>query len=235
MDRVEPALGELLGDALQRVAPLAPRRLRIVVVHPADVEHLLPELLHCLGRLELGVHELRPLLGRSGSDAPVDGAIVDHLRPLLHARKDVAAESFGVEVVVQVRCDRAAEQDRRAALLAQLQRPLSVPRRHEVEYVVRGVLHAHAFQERVPVVDVDELRAALVRARGERTCELLLAETAPDVEDLTGLDVGAEVDDQVGVALETVLHGKAILSPARMLAHARTGRDRSLSRIPKAR
>src|SRR5262249_10118874 len=102
-------------------------------------------------------------------------------------------------------------------------------------HVVGRVLHAHALQPRVPVVHVDELRTALVRARGDRACQLLLAEPAAQVEDLAGLDVDAEVDDQVGVALETVLHGKAMLTGARSLARAGTARNRPFPRLPAAR
>src|SRR5207249_1213542 len=60
-------------------------------------------------------------------------------------------------------------------------------------------------------------------------------EAAAEVEDLARLDVGSEVDDEIGVALETVLHGKAILTPARMLAHARAGCDRTLSGVTALR
>src|SRR5207247_7166351 len=149
--------------------------------------------------------------------------------------EDVAAEPLRVEVVVEMRGDRAAEQDGRGARLTELQRSLAVPGRHEVEHLVCGVLHTHALEMWIPVVDVDELRAALVCARGQRARQLFLAEAAADVEDLARLDVGAEVDDEIGVALETVLHGQAILTPARMLAHARAGCDRTLSRITALR
>ena len=134
-----------------------------------------------------------------------------------------------------MRSDRAAQQNRRRALLAELQRSFSVPRRHEVEHVVGRVLDPNELEVRVPVVDVDELRAAFVGARCDRTRELLFAEAAAEIEDLAGLDVDAEIDDEVGVAFEAIVHGKAILTSARMLAHARTGRNRSIHRIPEPR
>src|SRR5439155_25739223 len=103
-----------------------------------------------------------------------------------------------IQVVEQVRLDRAAEGDRRAALLAQLQRSFAVPGRDEVEYVVGRIQHALPLQMRIPVLNVDELRAALVCTRRDGTRELLLPEPGADVEDLALLHVGAEVDEQVG-------------------------------------
>ena len=235
VNRVESSFGETRSCVLQRFVAFVPRCLGLLVVEAADVQDLFPELVERRLWLEVGVDELGPLGSRCRGHAPVHRPLVDHRRPLLHPREDVPAEPLRIEVVVQVRSDRPAQRDRRAALLAQLQRALSVPRRDEVEHVVSGVLHTRALQVRVPVADVDELRTAPVCARSERSRQLLLAQAAADVDDLTRLDVCAEVDDQVGIALETVLHGKAILSPARKLAHARAGRDRSLSRIPEAR
>jgi len=74
------------------------------------------------------------------------------------------------------------------------------------------VLDALSLQIRVPVVDVDELRAALVGARSDGPRELFLPEAGADIEDLTRLDVGAEVDEQVGEAFDAGGHGQAMLT-----------------------
>src|SRR5919204_18979 len=187
--------GETLGDTFERSAPFVPGGLGIRLVEAADVLDLLPQLLERSVGVEVGVDELGPFRRGAGRDAPVDGALVDHRRPLLDTGKDVAAEPFRVEIVEEVRLDRAGQRDRRSALVAELQRPLAVPGGDEVEHVFRGVLDSCALEMRVPVVDVDELRAPAVSARGECARELLLPQACTDVEDLSRLDVGAEVDD----------------------------------------
>jgi hypothetical protein len=169
------------------------------------VEDLLPEPVERVLRLELRVYELRPPQRRTRRDAPVDGALVDDSRVFLDAREDVAAEAVRVEVVVEMRLSRAAERDRRAALAAELQRALAVPRWDVVEHLVCGVLHARLLQVRVPVDDVDELRAALVCTRGDRARQLLFSEGGGDVNDLARLDIGPEVDDQIRKSLDRSL------------------------------
>ena len=80
--------------------------------------------------------------------------------------------------------------------------PLPVPLGDEVERRRVGVLDPRALDVRVEPADVDELRAAPVRGRGERAHEVLLARLAADGHDLAGLHVGAEADDEVGEARE---------------------------------
>jgi len=109
VDGVEVPLAEPARDALQHLAPLLPGGDRIVLVETADVDDLLPELVERGPGVEVGVHELGPLRGRPGRDAPVHRALVDHRRPLLDAREDVASEALGIEVVEEMGCDRTAE------------------------------------------------------------------------------------------------------------------------------
>ena len=54
----------------------------------------------------------------------------------------------------------------------------------------------------IEVLDVDELGAVAVGARGDGADHELLARLAGDRDDLAGLHVGAESDDDVGEALE---------------------------------
>ena len=110
--------------------------------------------------------------------------------------------------------DRTAEGDRRSALLAELQGSFAVPGWDEIEHVLGRMLHALPLEIRVPVVNVDELGAALVCARRDRARELFLPQAGADVEDLTLLDVGAEVDDQVGEAFDAGGHGEGDASLA---------------------
>jgi len=109
VDGVEAPLPEPARDTLQHLAPLLPGGDRIVLVEAADVDDLLPELAERGLRVEVGVHELRPLRGRPGRDAPVHRALVDHRRPLLDAWEDVAPEAPRIQVVEEMGCDRTAE------------------------------------------------------------------------------------------------------------------------------
>ena len=215
VDRIELSLGQTLGDTRQRVGAFTPGFGRIILVEAANVDDILPELAEGRVRLELRVNELRPLLCRSRSDTPVHGSLVDHLRPLLDPRENVTAQPLLVQAVEETGFDRAAERDRRGALVPELERPLSVPGRHEVERLVRYVLDAFAFEMGIPVVDVDELRPALVGACGDGAREVLLAESRGQIDDLAFLHVGAEVHDQIRVTLEERRHREAMLAGPR--------------------
>jgi hypothetical protein len=57
---------------------------------------------------------------------------------------------------------------------------------------------------RVEVLDVDEAGAVPVRAPSECARQLLVADVAPDGDDLTALDVGAEGDCELGQTLDAV-------------------------------
>src|SRR5207253_10998515 len=111
----------------------------------------------------------------------------------------------------------------------ELQRPFRVPGWDEVEHRVGRMLDPFELEMRVPVLDVDELRPALVCACRDGPGELLLPETGGDVEDLARLDVDAEVHDQVGESLELRRHREAILAGARKASGGPASRDRTLS------
>ena len=85
----------------------------------------------------------------------------------------------------------------------ELKHPLPVPLRHELERVVGGVLEARLLHVRVEVGCVDEAGAALVSALGDGADDRLHAGLRLDRDDLSRLDVGAEVDGQVGEGLES--------------------------------
>ena len=64
------------------------------------------------------------------------------------------------------------------------------------------MLDARALDPRVEAGDVDEAaRRARYAARRDRARERLLARLAADRDDLVGLHVGAEADEQLGEAL----------------------------------
>src|SRR4029079_10531852 len=108
----------------------------------------------------------------------------------------------GIEVVEQPGRGRAGDADPRAALPAELEHPLAVPRRDEVERVLLGVEDPRALDVHVEVDRVHEPRPVAVRARGQGADHLLLADLGVDGDDLPGLYVRAEADGEVGEALE---------------------------------
>ena len=83
--------------------------------------------------------------------------------------------------------------------LAELEDPLAVPGRHELERVVGRELDPRALDERVDVPDVDELRAAR-RRRSRRSARASSSwlELGGDADDLARLDVRADRDGEVG-------------------------------------
>src|SRR5436305_1231293 len=78
-----------------------------------------------------------------------------------------------VEVLEQPRRRGARERDARAALLAQREHPIPVPRGHEVERVLGRMRDPRALDPRIEPEHVDELRAPLVGALGDRAHERL--------------------------------------------------------------
>src|SRR5439155_11737554 len=100
------------------------------------------------------------------------------------------------------------ERNARAVLLAERKQTIAVPGRDEPERVLAGALEPDALDVRVEVPRVDELRAALIRRFGDGAHERGRPRLGLDVDDLPGLDVGADLDDQRGVATQRLgIHG----------------------------
>ena len=165
------------------------------------------------------MHELGPGVGRAGQDRPVELAAADDLAALADRGQAVATAAHGVQIVEQARRDRAGERDRGAALAADGEDPLAVPRRHVLERVVGGVGDPGALDPRVEPRQIDELRALLVGPLGDRADEPLLARRPAQRDDLSRLQVGSEVDGELGEACKgDIVHGTASLAGARMQA-----------------
>ena len=124
------------GHRDEPVGAGAPGGDRVLLVEAQDVQELLLELGQRGVGLEVGVDELGPRRRRAGQDRPVDLAAADDLAGLADRRQAVAAGAHGVEVVEQARGDRAGQRDRGAALAAEREDPLAVPRRDVLERVV---------------------------------------------------------------------------------------------------
>ncbi len=128
VQRVEAALGEPFGGAHERVGARAPDGDRVLLVEPQHVQQLALEPLQPLARFELGEDEVGPDLRRARADRPVDRAVVDDLDALLDRRQQVLADQRRIEVGQQARRGRPRQCDVRAALVAERQHALAVPR-----------------------------------------------------------------------------------------------------------
>ena len=92
--------------------------------------------------------------------------------------------------------------------LAEPGQPLAVPGRHELERVLGRQLGADPLHVRVEVPRVDEARAVRVGLGRDRPDERRSARRGDHQHVLAGLDVGADLDDQLRVAGEQgVVHG----------------------------
>ena len=193
---------------MQRLLALAPGGDRIVLVEPADVRQLLRQPGERRLALELGMDERGPGLGRERHDRPVDEPLVDDHEPLADIGELVAAGSSRIDPVQDPRRDPRHEDDPGGVDVSELKHPLPVPLRDEFERVVGGVLEPRLLHVRVEIGRVDEPRAPLVGALGDRADDRLHARLRLDRDDLPPLDVGAEVDREIGEALEgSLLHG----------------------------
>ena len=86
--------------------------------------------------------------------------------------------------------------------LAEREEPAAVPGGDEVDRVLGRPLEPDPLDERVEVPGVDELRSALVGLGGDEPHERRGPRLGHDPDDLAGLDVRADLDDQFGVAAE---------------------------------
>ena len=84
----------------------------------------------------------------------------------------------------------------------EVEQPLRVPLRDELERVVRRMLGADALHVRIEVPGADEKRAVGVALGRDRTHERGGARRRDHEHLLAGLDVRADLDDQPGVPVE---------------------------------
>ena len=85
-----------------------------------------------------------------------------------------------------------------APLVTQREHAVAEPRWDEVERLGRRVQGASALQIRVEDGEVDVPGTPFVGDLGDGAGQRLLARLGADGDDLIGLDVGAEADDQLG-------------------------------------
>src|SRR6185437_7822315 len=217
VDDVEATRVQRLACPLQLVDPFRPGGHRIVGVEAADDRDLLPQPVERRLRLEVGVHERRPALGRAGHDRPVVASLGHVLVLLLRRRRPVAADPVGVDAVEQPRRDRPAERDRRSLLGAVLTHALHEPLRLVAEGVVGRILQSRALDVGVAVDHVKVRRARLVHELRDLAGERLLARRGDQDHLLPRLDVGSEPHGELRQPVQRGgIHGR-ILSTAAIL------------------
>ena len=179
------------------VEALVPSRQGVGLGEAADVRDLIPERRERRILAAVGVHARGPARRRAGRDRPVDEPLLDQGARLPDSREEVLAEQCGIDPLHQPRRDRSAERDERRALLAEPAHTFPVPAGNECQRARIGVAQPRALDVLIEHAHIDELRPACIRRFGERTRERLLARLGPDRDDLAGLYVGPQRDDEL--------------------------------------
>ena len=152
---------------------------------------------------------------RARDRRPVEACRGHVLERLAAPGREIAPDPVGIGAVEQPGRDRARQADRGAAVLAVLADHLHDPPRLVSQRLVDRVVEAGPLHPGVAVGDVHEHRSGPVTAGGDCAGELLLPDRRADVHSLPGLDVRAEVDDEVGHLLERAgVHGATVPHPA---------------------
>ncbi len=181
---------------------LAPGLDRVGLVEAAAELDELPEPVE----IGLAEHLLGPAGVRDADDRPVVELLVDlaavQLRDLLHAR---LADPRAGEVAEQVWLRVAGQRDDRRAFVTHALRSLEQPGRRPREHVVVAVLDQRPPDVRVAVGEVDVPRSGAVCGARDGSGDVEVLDVGPDVDELARLHVGADADDELGVALEAAV------------------------------
>ena len=200
VDRVEPPLGKRGRAPLQRLHPLRPRGDGIVLVEPAHVGDRLPELVERIVGLRVGIDDLGPFPRRSGRDAPVRRPAVDDLARAREVGEEIETRAVAGHVIEGMGRMRAAERDPGGVLAREVLHAIRHPWRDVRERLRIAVEQPLALDPLVRVPDVDELGTTRVGGSRDLAGQFLLADVARDAEQLTRLNVGPELHDQIGKA-----------------------------------
>ena len=112
--------------------------------------------------------------------------------------QEVGAGAVGGHVVERMRRLWPEERDPGRALVREVPEPVDHPGRDVRERLRVAAEQALALEPLVEVEDVDERGTALVRGPRDLAGQRLLPDVARDADELPGLHVGPEADDEVG-------------------------------------
>ena len=129
VDRVEPAIGQRCGAAVEVAHPGLPGSHGIGLVEAADVRDRAPEAVVRLGGLVVREDELGPVRCRRGSGAPVRRMQVHNVADLGKEGQEVGAGAVGGHVVERVRRLWPGERDPGRALVREVPQPVDHPGR----------------------------------------------------------------------------------------------------------
>ena len=197
---------------------LAPGGDRVVLVEPHAELDELPEGVDVRVAEQLG----RPARVRHAGDDPVVEPLVRLARQLFaELRHPRLADAVARQVGEELRLGVAHQRDDRRVLLAEVLRPLEEPRRRPREDVVGSLLDHRAPDVLVRVADVDVRGAGAVRGPRHRARDVGVLDPRDHLDELAGLDVRADLDDQLRVPVDPRL-----VQLPHVLAQDRDGRCR---------
>ena len=202
-DRGEPPLIQRRRSVGQPRHVIAPGLHRVICVQPEDRRERLPEPL----LVRFTEQPLCPGRARAGYNRPVDRAAGDRIENLRDVRHLVAPQPVLVDVGEDIGIRVAEHGDPGAPALDRLRRHASEPIRDEPERALGGVTQARGLRRPVPVHDAHVTGARGIRLFHDRPRDRRLNWVpGGDHDVLARLDVGADVDGELGEQLEIVRH-----------------------------
>ena len=197
---VEPSLGQRKGAALQERGVVPPGLDEVVVIEAEGDADCRPEPLHVGGAEDL----LGPARVGRGDDGPGDVAPEQEPSRLRGVGGVEHRASRGIETVEEVRFRVTRQADERPAVRCSLEvaQDLVLPRQVRPEHRLGGVRHGGAPDVVVVVEHLDTRGAGPVGVLGHRTGQLGVLDEAAENHELARLDVDADPDDELGVAVD---------------------------------
>jgi hypothetical protein len=156
-----------------------------------------PQAVERLILVQVRVDQTCPAGGRRRRHRPVRRRPVDDVADVRQVGQDVTARASRLDAVQRVRRHVSGERDPRRVLVRQPFEPVDHPRRDEVQGRLVGEGEPLPLHPRVEDDNVDPARTALVRGTRDLAGDRLLTGVRRDADDLPGLDVRPEADDQV--------------------------------------
>ena len=197
----EAALVECGRAVLQATDVLAPRGDGVRLVEPNSLSDGRPEPFH----VGLAEHDTCPAFVRVGHDRPVAEPVGQLQGLLVDLAHPGPADAHAVQVGEQLRFRVSRDRTECAARLAQIAEPRHEPRRRVAQEFAVGQFDVSAPDVLVGVEDVDVPRPGGVGRPRDRAGERRMLDQRVDPQDLTGLEVQPDLDDELRVPLEPLV------------------------------